>query len=133
MKYIAQCVKLFMRITQIVKGMTNMLHTSYKTPDVLTFTKSLICSYGYRDYKDLSVSDKQELVSYLIDTFKHDEFCCITDAKHSDQTINLLKKMLRGEADIKTLFDTIKTNALDYYDSTMEEIFNYTLDMLEDN
>lgn len=110
-----------------------MIHTSYKTSDVLKFTKSLICSYGYRDYKDLSIGDKQELVSYLIDTFKHDEFCCITDAKHSDQTINLLKKTLRGEADVNTLFDTIKTNAMDYYDSTMEEIFNYTLDILEDD
>lgn len=117
--------------TQTVKGMTNMkyIHSDFKTKKILRFIADLIVDYDYKSYDDLSDADKSMLTAYLIEAAgRSGETECIVESAHFDQTINLFKKSLIGtKEDDENFLEAIKSNAIDYYEHTMQALFDYVL------
>lgn len=101
------------------------IHPDYRNKKILNYVTDLIIDYDYNHYADFSQADKEGLVALLIDADgRMDEFCCITDSTHSDETINLFKKALDGtQEDNERFLEAIKANAVHYYDRVMEELF----------
>lgn len=106
------------------------IHPDYKTKKVMGFIADLIIEYGYTDYSDLTESDKAGLAALLCEASgRTDEFSCITSTSHADQTINLFRKALAGgKEEAQQFLDAIKENAIDYFDYTMNALFNWTID-----
>lgn len=120
-----------MAITLFVNGMTNMKQPNpiYKTKKILTYVADLISEYGYDHYDDLSESDKSYLASLLSESagvIGEPDF--IVESDHFDKTLLYFRKALCGTAsDDEKFLEVIKKNAIDYYDRSMEELFNYVL------
>jgi hypothetical protein len=109
------------------KGMTNMksVHPIFKTKEVRHFINELIENYHYQDYSQLSESDKAQLASLLIEASGKDgEHECIVESNNFDQTMHYLKKALCGnQKDNQDFLRIIKSNAIHYYENTMESLF----------
>lgn len=106
----------------------NNINPCFKTKKILHFVADLIVSYDYTSYFDLSDDAKQEFTAELIEAAgRPGEAECINESANFDQLINSLKKSLKcGSKDNDLiLLETIKNNAVEYYESTMEAIFNY--------
>ena len=73
----------------------------------------------------LSESDKAELASLLIETDNSEGYECLVASKYSDETINALIRALKTEkaATDAYLVETIKKNAIQYFDETMQLLF----------
>lgn len=90
------------------------------------FIDNLIGIYNYKSYSDLSQGDKQELTALFIEqSSRNEEFCAITETRNADQTINLFKKALIScsSEDNEAFLEAIKSNAVNYYESQIEQIF----------
>ena len=103
------------------------IHPSFRDTKILAHIADLIIDYKYHNYNDLTDEDKLPLVALLIKASGHsDEFNWITENVHSDQTINSFIKLLEGQKEAEFIFlETIKSNAIDYYDSILKALFEY--------
>jgi hypothetical protein len=116
----------------MTKGMVNMKYPNpiYKTKKVLTYIADLIIDYDYDHYFDLSEHDKAQLASLLSESAgSQSEHDFIFESDNLDKTISYFRKALCGTAiDDENFLEVIKKNAIDYYDRSMEELFNYVWD-----
>jgi len=115
-----------------VKGMTSMnhIHPCFKTKEVLQYIAGLIIDYNYKSINDLSDTEKGEFAALLIEASgRLGEAECIVESPHFDQTINYLKTALKADTkeNNEKFLMTIKDNAINYYENTMEAIFEYVL------
>ena len=105
-------------------GMINV-HPEFYTKPIRQYISDLIHEYGYTHYIDLSTGDKAKLASLLIDAAGKDGYECIIESTNSDQTLEVFKKSLSGTNDDDEIFlETIKSNAINYYDAIMNTLFN---------
>lgn len=94
------------------------------TKKVRQFVYDLINDYGYKSYYDLSYSDKCEFVGHLIEAAgKQTEHEFLIESNHLDQTIGAFKRAMLGGSDTNFL-DVMKNNAIEYYQNTMQDIFD---------
>jgi hypothetical protein len=116
-----------MRTIRTVKGMTymNNIHPDYKTKKILGYIADLIIEYGYDNYADLSESDLHGLVVLLNEAGGTiDELSFISEGNSG--IMSLFRKSLVGNIqDNENFLDALKTSAIQYYEHTMESLFNY--------
>ncbi len=106
----------------------------YKTPKILSYLLDLISDYHYDHYYDLSESDKGKLAALLSEAAgQHGEAEFIIESPHFDSAITYFRKALSGtRKDDDKFLEIIKKNAIDYYDLSMEELFNYALSVRDE-
>lgn len=111
-----------------VKGLNSMtINPIYRTKKILGAIADFIINYDYNTYSDLTDQDKGVIVALLIEASgRSNEYNCIIESNHADQTINFFRAALMGSSDDDHRFlDIIKTNAIEYYDETIHNLFNY--------
>lgn len=98
----------------------------FKTQKVKRFIADLIVDYDYDRYSDLTYSDKCEFAALLIEASgKNSEHECLVESNDLDQLMGALKKSLSGtHEDDENLLFTLKENTVNYFDRTMEELFD---------
>jgi hypothetical protein len=114
------------RLMQVVNGYFN-------TPKVRSFILDLIKDHDRKKYSDLTYADKCAFASILINTSeKSAEAECIIESNDLFQIIYFLKDALLGNriAD-QNLITTIKNVAVEYYEETMEILFESVLNDYE--
>jgi hypothetical protein len=117
-------------IINFIKGLIKMdyyFHPDFNTQKIRNFLEDIVNRKGYEDYSQLNKEDKAEFSSLLCEAAgKSDEFCCITEPKNSDETIRLFRQALIGtKEDNQKFLETIKNNAIDYYERTMTVLFHH--------
>lgn len=118
-----------MATTRTVKGMINMTYINpcYLNKNIKNFLTDLIIDYKYEDYSELSYSDKCNFTGLLIDASGKDaEHEFLLESNNLDQVINTFKKALCNGNDDKFL-EAMKENAVNYFENTMREIFQYVV------
>lgn len=109
----------------------------FLTKQVKRYILSLIVDYNYKNFSDLSHSDKCELASYLIDSYsKQDEHEFLIQSPLLTHIIFSFKKSLKGHiTDDENFLAFMKESTVDYFEPTMETLFNeiyhdHTMDIL---
>lgn len=104
------------------------IHPCFKTKKIFQYIADLLIEYNYDSYSDLSESDKSGLLILLIEAAgRGSEAECITESTHFDQLIYYLKQTLLNDTseNREKLAEVIKDNAIEYYDHTMKNLFEY--------
>lgn len=98
----------------------------YKTRKIKKYVQTLSEVYGRKSYEDLSQSDRYEFAGLLIDAVgDNNEHECLVESGHLNKTIAALRKALAGtREDNEELLYVIKENTVNFYEPTMESIFN---------
>lgn len=99
------------------------IHPCFKTEKVLSFVAHLILECDYKDFNDLSEDDLKKFASLLIEADKEAEF--LTQHAFADLLMEKFVLALatdKPEANEDFLW-TAKDHAVEYYDSTMRDIF----------
>jgi hypothetical protein len=104
------------------------IHPSYKTKQILEFVEEIICDYSYRSFSDVTLSDKYKLASMLsIQDGYADLLSFLTESNNADQIMALFRKSITSPKQSHTdaFLEALKETYLDYYVTTMENLFNY--------
>lgn len=106
------------------------INPCYLTKKVKEYVTSLISDYDYDAYDKLSNSDKCVFVAHLIEAAgRSSEHEFLTESDYLDQTIFSFRQSLLGmEEDDENFVYTMKENAIRYFESTMETIFESILE-----
>jgi hypothetical protein len=103
------------------------IHPDFKNKKILQYVADLIINYGYEHYSDLSDADKEGLTALLIEANPYE-----TDSIIDSHVVAYFCKSLNGTADDNENFlQIIKAKSVDYYEKTMELLFEYVNDDYE--
>lgn len=110
-----------------------MINSIYLTKKVKQHVTDLIHDYNYSNYEDLSYSDKCEFTAHLIDAAgKNSEHEFLLESNDLDKMIGAFKKSLLGNyEDDENLMFIMKENAINYFEQTMQNIFEYIFEDYE--
>lgn len=105
------------------------IHPAFKTKKVLSHVADLIIEHGYDYYTDLSEGDKCELAALLNEVGgSDDEFCFLTEGDN-ELAAHFRNVLIRpSPTNQESLIETLRDNAIHYYDYTMDALFNYVKD-----
>lgn len=116
--------------------MIKAIDVCYKTKTILYFIQNLIVNKNYDSYQNLKPNEKNQLAVFLINAAgKVYESECIVESRYFNRTMTLLKTALISDLpeDNQNLVLVLKGNAVDYFEQTMRDLFDYVLENLDIN
>ncbi len=108
------------------------IHPDFKTKKILTFIADLIISYDYNSYDDLAESDKSTLAALMNEAGGRDDELSFLVEGDTRVFLALFRKSLTGlPEDKENLMEALKDQAVQYYDYTMHQLFDYVINDYE--
>lgn len=104
------------------------IHQDFKSKKILQFVADLIIEYNYSEFSDLSESDRHHFAALLIEAAgREGELEFLTEHAFADLLVTQFRKCLisNNHGDNETFITYAKDHAVEYYEDTMQAIFEY--------
>ena len=105
-----------------------------RTNDVVKQIDNLILDDGYMSYAAIPETEKDELVvKAMRATDRMDLFCVITDCDDAESNLSSLMSYIcrGGSSEAYDLAETMRRNALSYFEESFTALFDERVDLLE--